>query len=432
MESITHDDVLNRVGNTPLVKLNSLSKNNIEFFAKLEGHNPFGSVKDTRSATTGRLLGTSLLNLDVSGFNNTGVFDVYLVNASAQIVADGSSAFNNSVGSPGSLKIANNVDPKSLTVINGTAATGSLSTKTSIAAISDATATNYVGMVINHQTDTSNTADTTNVIDASQVIPIAVDFFSFGFTDDGAQASERVANQIIRIEVEETGDNTGVFEGSLEYVMVNQLNIYVEGTYSALDPIDDSPIFLVIEDLTDEDAPRVNYLDLGADGVSTQVADQQEAPTHSGVVSLDNENYKVADTVTVTLEDSDLNTDSELIDIYTVVNTVSDVARDTVGKAALPALSWVAISIGLQMILPFPYGLIAALGIFIAFPLLLRRRYMNRMGGAGGSSGTGTGGFFGMGNPGSSAVKYVCLVCNNKHKGGTCPRCGSKMQRADF
>jgi hypothetical protein len=91
-----------------------------------------------------------------------------------------------------------------------------------------------------------------------------------------------------------------------------------------------------------------------------------------------------------------------------------------------------AISIGLQMILPFPYGLIAALGIFIAFPLLLRRRYMNRMGGAGGSSGTGTGGFFGMGNPGSSAVKYVCLVCNNKHKGGTCPRCGSKMQRADF
>ena len=32
-----------------------------------------------------------------------------------------------------------------------------------------------------------------------------------------------------------------------------------------------------------------------------------------------------------------------------------------------------AVSIGLQMILPFPYGLGAALAIFIAFPLLLRR-----------------------------------------------------------
>ena len=93
-----------------------------------------------------------------------------------------------------------------------------------------------------------------------------------------------------------------------------------------------------------------------------------------------------------------------------------------------------AISIGLQMVLPFPYGLGAALAIFIAFPLLLRRRYMSRMRGYGGDSGSGGGrGFFGMGSQeGSSKVRYVCLVCQNKHKGGVCPRCGSKMQRADF
>jgi hypothetical protein len=89
-----------------------------------------------------------------------------------------------------------------------------------------------------------------------------------------------------------------------------------------------------------------------------------------------------------------------------------------------------AISIGLQMILPFPYGLAAALAIFISFPLLLRRRYMNRMRGYG-DSGTG-GGFFGMNAGGGNGVRYVCLVCNHKHKGGSCPRCGSKMQRADF
>ena len=83
------------------------------------------------------------------------------------------------------------------------------------------------------------------------------------------------------------------------------------------------------------------------------------------------------------------------------------------------------------MILPFPYGLGAALAIFIVFPLFLRKRYMNRMRGYGGDSGAG-GGFFGMGSQGGSGVRYVCLVCNNKHKGGSCPRCGSKMQRADF
>jgi hypothetical protein len=93
-----------------------------------------------------------------------------------------------------------------------------------------------------------------------------------------------------------------------------------------------------------------------------------------------------------------------------------------------------AISIGLQMILPFPYGLGAALAIFIVFPLFLRKRYMNRMGGGYGGGGSGIGGgFFGSGSSGSStSVGYVCLVCNNKHKGGTCPRCGSKMNRADF
>jgi len=46
MTSVTSSDILNRVGNTPLVKLDSLSNQKISYFAKLEGHNPFGSVKD--------------------------------------------------------------------------------------------------------------------------------------------------------------------------------------------------------------------------------------------------------------------------------------------------------------------------------------------------------------------------------------------------
>jgi cysteine synthase B len=39
-------DTLDRVGNTPLIKLESLSNSKVQYFAKLESHNPFGSVKD--------------------------------------------------------------------------------------------------------------------------------------------------------------------------------------------------------------------------------------------------------------------------------------------------------------------------------------------------------------------------------------------------
>jgi hypothetical protein len=189
---------------------------------------------------------------------------------------------------------------------------------------------------------TLNTKTPGKVAGPGTVMPIASDVFGFGFLDDGVEAAERVANQIIRLELEETGDNTSTFEGSLEYTMLNQLNILNPATYTGLSTIANDPTFIVMEDLTDEDSPRVNYLDLGADGVSTQVSDQQEAPSHSGVVSFDLDSYKVADTVNITLEDADLNVDSDLIDIFTVVpgTIFAEPARDAVGAAGLPVFSF--------------------------------------------------------------------------------------------
>ena len=92
-------------------------------------------------------------------------------------------------------------------------------------------------------------------------------------------------------------------------------------------------------------------------------------------------------------------------------------------------------SIGLQIVLgylgvPWFISIGLVMAIFIILPMYMRRK---QMGNFGGSSSGGGGGFFGSGGQGSgTSVKYVCLVCRNKHNGGSCPRCGSKMQRADF
>jgi len=147
----------------------------------------------------------------------------------------------------------------------------------------------------------------TSVVTAAVDDTLYVDIFTFGDKTD----YDRQNNAIYRFLLEETGDNTATFIGDVEFVMLNQLNTDTSTVFSSITTISDSIDIIVHEDLTDEDSPRVNYLDLGADGVSTQIADQVAAPSHSGVVSFDNDNNKTAETVVVTINDQDKNTDSE-------------------------------------------------------------------------------------------------------------------------
>jgi hypothetical protein len=258
--------------------------------------------------------GFNFFNLDVRSLSTSGPINVVLLHSAGPITVT-------NPGAATAVTVATGVSPQSLTNLSG-------AVENALNAIPTG---NNIALWIDFPSQTVGLQEA-----------FVADFFSFGFTDDGVEASERVANQIIRLELEETGDNTSTFEGTLEYVMVNQLNILDAATYAGLSPIADDPSFIVIEDLTDEDAPRVNYLDLGADGVATQVSDQEEAPSHSGVISFDNDSYKIADTVTITLEDADLNVDVDLIDIYTVVDGTlfTDDARDTVGAAGLPTFSF--------------------------------------------------------------------------------------------
>ena len=164
--------------------------------------------------------------------------------------------------------------------------------------------------------------------------PLSVDVVTWGQSNDGVNSSDRHNNAIYRMEAEESGNNnSSMFAGEVEYIMLNQLNVNDTDTYNGTSAYSDEIVMIVHNDSTDEDEIRVSYLDLGSDGVETQVSAQLAAPTHSGVVEFDSDSYKEADTVTVTLTDADLNTSPELVNIYTVVNTNKDPANDMVGSS---------------------------------------------------------------------------------------------------
>ena len=248
------------------------------------------SLGDTSNGATDKLYGANLLNIDLRSLNSTNSWTVLLLNSSNTIL-DATDKNLGSAGAVTAIPLVNGSDALALTLMNGTTAINEGTYDEVISAIFDMDDDDNIGLAI---TSTRSTGGPFT-LEADEAI--TVDFLSFGYSDDGVQSSERVANQIIRIEAEESGDNTSSFEGSLEYVMINQLNIQDVDTFSGIAPIADDPSFIVIEDLTDEDSPRVSYNDLGADGVVTPVSDQEEAPSHSGVVSLNQDSYKIADTV---------------------------------------------------------------------------------------------------------------------------------------
>jgi len=86
------------------------------------------------------------------------------------------------------------------------------------------------------------------------MVPFAADIFTFGSATN---------NAIYRILLEESGDNTATFEGSVEYIMLNQINVNAPATYTGMSAIDQDIDIIVNEDMTDEDSPRINYYDIG-------------------------------------------------------------------------------------------------------------------------------------------------------------------------
>ena len=157
------------------------------------------------------------------------------------------------------------------------------------------------------------------LIAAGNSYPMTMDFVTYGQSNDGVEQADRHMNSIWRFESKENAVNSGVMKTEVDFTMLNQLNVNQTSTYNNTKTDWEENRIIVHQDMTDEDEIRVNYLDMGADGVETQVGDQLAAPTHSGVVEFDNDSYKEADTVVITLTDADLNTNPDIINIYTVV-----------------------------------------------------------------------------------------------------------------
>jgi 4-hydroxybenzoate polyprenyltransferase len=82
-------------------------------------------------------------------------------------------------------------------------------------------------------------------------------------------------------------------------------------------------------------------------------------------------------------------------------------------------IAMLVVSMAISMALTWYFGLFVGLAmsfaIFILISMYIRKK---RIGNPTGMFGGG--------------VNYICIACGHKFKGGTCPRCGSKMRRAEF
>ncbi len=146
-------------------------------------------------------------------------------------------------------------------------------------------------------------------IDATDFTVVA-DIFSFG-----ADANDAIYRALL----EETDSASGVFEATIEYQVLNQRTVDMSDTHESVAAMGNELAMILDTGYTGGDAPEFTY---DEDNVS------EDAPTHTGEVSFDAGAYMVADEVTVTLVDPDLNVESDGIDIYRV-DAASEDAADT-------------------------------------------------------------------------------------------------------
>jgi hypothetical protein len=188
---------------------------------------------------------------------------------------------------------------------------------------------------INFKFTHAATADMSETLDYA----IAADICNFDQNNGSL-----VHNCIYRLEAVETGDDTGVFEGTVEYLTLN--NSTTGGTVSGEHDGNDHEVeghlgyvqgdalaVVVMDAVTGSDSIRVVYNDTDAFQVATKIGAQLETVTHTGVVELDTDSYGVADIGTITITDPDLNQDSALRDTYQNSTTTFQMSITSAGSS---------------------------------------------------------------------------------------------------
>jgi hypothetical protein len=167
---------------------------------------------------------------------------------------------------------------------------------------------------------------------------ISADFCNF----DQANGS-LTHNCIYRLEAVETGDNTGVFEGSVEYINLNNstANGAISGEHDGGDQEvegllgyirGDALSVVLMDSVSGSDSVRVVYNDTDAFQVATKIGAQLETSTHTGDISLDADTYEAADIAVITIVDSDLNSDSAARDTYQNSSTTFNITVTQAGN----------------------------------------------------------------------------------------------------
>ena len=85
---------------------------------------------------------------------------------------------------------------------------------------------------------------------------------------------------------------------------------------------------------------------------------------------------------------------------------------------------YLAIGLAISFIVPFPFSLIAFMGILLFVSYYVTKRQF------GGIALSDSSSIFGQSDYGSSnSLNYYCMNCGRRHNEFACPECGSKMKR---
>ena len=271
------------------------------------------------------LAGTVVLNYDVSGpaaLVSATAVQVYVVDSGNNASSNTATVTNGIIGAVTSGNAAAGL----VDLDDGTEflRDGSVTAAQTWSGTSNA-GTNFVG--VHFGLTHAAGADMTTTADYA----IAADFCNFDQNN-----SSLVHNCIYRIQAEETGDNTGVFEGTVEYInMVNATSNDTGGVHAGNDYDVDSmltdmgsdghAIVVLSDSVSGTDAVRVIYNDTDALQVAEEIGAQLSTSTYAGTVDLDLDTYEEGDMVTLTITDPDWNQDSSIRDTYSNSSTTFNV-----------------------------------------------------------------------------------------------------------